>query len=170
MPTSDQVQEAVRKAAAAVIGFSLALVLLTVLLLFGLYLLVNAAVLVLTPWLGAAGATALVGFVCLLVLALFFQRLTRPVSSRKRRGKDDERRSTGVDTLRNLIRKNPMEAAFMAFAVGVAEQKDPRLKSLLLEGAMALKEQAESSGSAPASAGEPSGDERKGGPDSAGRD
>ena len=62
MLDSPQVQGAMRKAAAAVIGFVLAMVLLTALLLFGFYLLVKAAVLGLSPWLGEAGAMALSGY------------------------------------------------------------------------------------------------------------
>ena len=144
MLDSAQIQGAVRKAAAAVIGFALAMVLLTALLLFGFYLLVQAAVLALSPWLGEAGAMALAGFVCMLVLALVFHRLTRPVSSTKRRKDSDNQSGSGIDAIRNAIKENPLEAALMAFAVGIAEQKDPRLKSLLMEGGMVLMKQAES--------------------------
>lgn len=144
MLDSAQVQGAVRKAAAAIIGFLLAMVLLTALLLFGFYLLVQAAVLGLSPWLGEAGAMALAGFVCMLVLALVFHRLTRPVSSSKRHNGSDNQSGSGIDAIRNVIKENPLEAALMAFAVGIAEQKDPRLKSLLMEGGMMLMKQAES--------------------------
>ncbi|WP_240339462.1 hypothetical protein [Marinobacter sp. BW6] len=144
MLDSAQIQGAVRKAAAAVIGLVLAMVLLTALLLSGFYLLIQAAVLALSPWLGEAGAMALAGFVCLLLLALVFQRLTRPVAAKKRREAEDGQASSGIDAVRNLIKENPMEAALMAFAVGIAEQKDPRLKALLLEGGMVLMKQAES--------------------------
>jgi hypothetical protein len=43
-----------------------------------------------------------------------------------------------------LIRENPLEAALTAFALGCAEQSDPRLKSLLMKGGMELMKQAES--------------------------
>ncbi|WP_349519746.1 hypothetical protein [Marinobacter sp. NFXS11] len=145
MLDSPQVQGAMRKAAAAVIGFVLAMVLLTALLLFGFYLLVQAALLGLSPWLGEAGATALTGSICILLLALVFYRLTRPVSASKRCREPDARSISGIDAIRTLIKENPMEAALMAFAVGIAEQKDPRLKSLLLEGGMVLMKRAESS-------------------------
>ncbi|WP_227715749.1 MULTISPECIES: hypothetical protein [unclassified Marinobacter] len=144
MLDSPQVRGAVRKAAAAIIGFLLAMVLLTALLLFGFYLLVQAAVLALSPWLGEAGAMGLAGFVCMLALALVFHRLTRPVSSSKRPKESNAQSGSGIDAIRNLIKENPLEAALMAFAVGIAEQKDPRLKSLLLQGGMELMKQAES--------------------------
>ena len=144
MLDSAQVQGAVRKAAAAIIGFLLALVLFTALLLFGLYLLIQAAVVALTPVLGEAGAMGSVGLVCMLLLALVFQRLTRPVSSGKSQSGSAGQSNSGINAIRRLIKENPMEAALMAFAVGVAEQKDPRLKSLLLQGGMVLMKQAES--------------------------
>lgn len=166
MLNSDQVQGAVRKVAAAIIGFSLAMVLLTALLLFGLYLLVQAAVLVLSPWLGEAGAMALAGFVCLLVIALVLLLLTRPVAAKKRRGEEADQPGSGIDAIRSLIKENPMEAALMAFAVGIAEQKDPRLKSLLLEGGMVLMKRAESTGPDQNGEGEAPEKERKAQPDS----
>jgi hypothetical protein len=144
MLDSPQVQGAMRKAAAAVIGFVLAMVLLTALLLFGFYLLVQAAVLGLSPWLGEAGAMALSGSVCILLLALVFYRLTRPVSASKPQKGSEAQSGSGIDAIRNLIKANPLEAALMAFAVGIAEQKDPRLKSLLMEGGMELMKRAES--------------------------
>ncbi|WP_417567100.1 hypothetical protein [Marinobacter sp.] len=156
MLDSAQVQGVLRKAAAAVIGFVLAMVLLTALLLTGFYLLVEAAILALSPWLGEAGAMGLLGFACVLLLALFFQRLTRPASSSKRgKGAGGKSRS-GIDVLRDLIRENPTEAALMAFAVGVAEQGDPRLRSLLLQGGAILMKRAESEPSGEAGAAEAS--------------
>ena len=143
-----------RKAAAAVIGFVLAMVLLTALLLFGFYLLVQAAVLGLSPWLGEAGAMALSGSVCILLLALVFYRLTRPVSASKRHQGSETQSGSGIDAIRNLIKANPLEAALMAFAVGIAEQKDPRLKSLLMEGGMVLMKRAESADPDQSGAGE----------------
>ncbi len=143
-----------RKAAAAVIGFVLAMVLLTALLLFGFYLLVQAAVLGLSPWLGEAGAMALSGSVCILLLALVFYRLTRPVSASKRHQGFETQSGSGIDAIRNLIKANPLEAALMAFAVGIAEQKDPRLKSLLMEGGMVLMKRAESADPDQSGAGE----------------
>jgi len=158
MLDSAQVKGALRKAAAAIIGFGLAMVLLTALLLTGFYLLVQAAVLSLTPWLGEAGAMGLIGAVCVLLLALFFQRLTRPKPSKTSHKSDkqaDDKSASGINVLRDLIRENPWEAVLMAFAVGVAEHGDPRLRSLLLQGGTILMRRAES--------GEPDED----GPDSA---
>ncbi|WP_150913482.1 hypothetical protein [Marinobacter halotolerans] len=143
MLDSAQIQGALRKAAAAIIGVVLSMVLLTALLITGFYLLVQASLIAMSPFLGEAGAMALAGFICLLLLAIVFQRLTRPV----RRGKSGEKASetsrSGIDVLRDLIRENPLEAALTAFAAGVVEQSDPRLKSLLLEGGMSLMKQAE---------------------------
>lgn len=144
MLDSAQVKGALRKAAAAIIGFGLAMVLLTALLLTGFYLLVQAAVLSLTPWLGEAGAMGLIGSVCVLLLALFFQRLTRPKPSRESDKTADDKSGSGINVLRDLIRENPWEAVLMAFAVGIAEQGDPRLRALLLQGGTILMRRAES--------------------------
>lgn len=156
MLDSAQIQGALRKAVAAIIGFILAMVLLTALLITGFYLLIQAAVLALTPWLGQAEAMGLVGFGCVLLLALFFKRMTRPVSASK--GEDGEAAKgasrSPVDVIRNLIRENPLEAALMAFAVGIAEQGDPRLKSLLLQGGMILMKRSEADESEDTSGGE----------------
>ncbi len=156
MLDSAQVQGALRKAAAAIIGFALAMVLLTALLLTGFYLLVQAAVLVLSPWLGEAGAMALAGFVCMLILALIFQRLTRPVSPAKPRDTAESKPRSGIDVLRDMIRENPLESALTAFAVGMIEQGDPRLKAFLLEGGTILMKRAEAGQPDEAGAGEAS--------------
>jgi hypothetical protein len=143
MLDSAQIQGALRKAAAAIIGVVLSMVLLTALLITGFYLLVQASLIAMSPWLGEAGAMALAGFVCLLFLAIVFQRLTRPVNRGKSGHKASGTSRSGVDVLRDLIRENPLEAALTAFAVGVVEQSDPRLRSLLLQGGMSLMKQAE---------------------------
>ncbi|WP_172835785.1 hypothetical protein [Marinobacter sp. es.042] len=85
------------------------------------------------------------GSVCILFLALVFYRLTRPVSASKRQQGSEAQSGSSIDAIRNLIKPNPLEAALMAFAVGIAEQKDPSLKLLLLEGGMVLMKGAESS-------------------------
>lgn len=144
MPDSTQLQGIARKAIAALTGFLLAMVLLVALLITGFYLLVHALVLALTPWLGVAGAMGVAGFLCLLVLAAFFYRMTRPAPSGKKHKTTDGNLSP-VDAIRKLIKKNPLEAALIAFAAGIAEQGDPRLKSLLLQGGMVLMKQAGSS-------------------------
>lgn len=144
MLDSPQVQGAVRKIIAAITGFILALVLLIALLISGFYLLVKAATLAMSPFLGEAGALAAIGFVCFVLLALFFYRMTRPVSTATSdaSGADSTRRSP-VAILREIIRKNPLESAFTAFAAGLVENSDPQLKSLLLQGGMVLMKQAE---------------------------
>ncbi|KPP97387.1 hypothetical protein [Marinobacter sp. HL-58] len=144
MPDSAWLQGVLRKAVAAVLGFMLALVLLVALLITGFYLLVNAATLALSPFLGDAGAMAVTGFSCLLLLALFFYRMPRPVSSKKPATSGKGQSSpTPIDAIRDLVRKNPLEAVFAAFTLGVVEQGDPRLKSLLLQGGMVLMKEAE---------------------------
>lgn len=144
MPDSVWLQGVLRKAVAAIIGFMLALLLLVALLITGFYLLVNAATLALSPMLGEAGALAVTGLSCLLLLALFFYRMTRPVSAKtsSHKGKGQSSGSP-VDLIRDLVRNNPLEAVAAAFTLGVVEQSDPRLKSLLLQGGMALMKEAE---------------------------
>ncbi|MCL7942990.1 hypothetical protein [Marinobacter sp. ATCH36] len=144
MPDSAWLQGVLRKAVAAIIGFMLAFVLLVALLITGFYLLVNAATLALSPSLGEAGALAVTGLSCLLLLVLFFYRMTRPVASKKS-GSDSKGQSSGspIDAIRDLVRNNPLEAVAAAFTLGVVEQSDPRLKSLLLQGGMVLMKEAE---------------------------
>lgn len=143
MLDSPKVQSAVRKAVAAVLGFMLALVLLTALLITGFYMLVTAATLALTPLMGESAAMAVVGVGCFLVLALVFYRLTRPARSLSKGASSQSGSDSPVQMLRELIRRNPLESALAAFALGIAEQGDPRLKSLLLQGGMVLMKEAE---------------------------
>lgn len=147
MPDSAWLQGVLRKAVAAIIGFMLAFVLLVALLITGFYMLVNAAMLALSPVMGEAGAMAVTGMSCLLLLALFFYRMTRPATSKKTAsaaGEGDDQSSTSpIDAIRDLVRNNPLEAVFAAFTLGVVEQGDPRLKSLLLQGGMVLMREAE---------------------------
>ncbi|MDX1551360.1 MAG: hypothetical protein R3198_01965 [Marinobacter sp.] len=144
MLDSAWLQGVLRKAIAAIIGFMLALVLLVALLITGFYLLVNAATLALSPALGEAGALAVTGLSCLLLLALFFYRMTRPAASKKS-SSESEGHSPGspVDAIRELVRNNPLEAVAAAFTFGLVEHGDPRLKALLLQGGMVLMKEAE---------------------------
>ncbi|MBL1274374.1 MAG: hypothetical protein ACI92B_001258 [Marinobacter maritimus] len=149
LPDSATIQSSLRKAVAAITGIVLALVLLTALLITGFYLLVNAAALALAPLVGEPGAMAITGLACLCLLALFFYRLTRPARAlRETEGNSSgSGTSSPIDVLRSLIASHPLEAAALAFAVGVAEQGDPRLKNLLLQGGMVLMRQSAGSGS-----------------------
>lgn len=138
-----KLQGAVRKAIAALTAFLLSMVLLTALLITGFYLLIQAAILALSPVIGEAAAMASVGVLCMLLLGVFFWRMTStPGASGKKEG-TDSRGESSVEALRGLIRNNPLEAALTAFAVGVAQQGDPRLRSLLMKGGMELMKQAE---------------------------
>ncbi|WP_417544813.1 hypothetical protein [Marinobacter sp.] len=149
LPDSATIQSTLRKAVAAIIGIVLALVLLTALLVTGFYLLVNAATLALAPLVGEPEAMAITGLACLCLLALFFYRMTRPSRALRKTEGNTSASGSGspIDVLRSLIASNPLEAAALAFAVGVAEQGDPRLKNLLLQGGMALMRQSAGSGS-----------------------
>lgn len=143
MPDSAWLQGVLRKAVAALLGVMLAVLLLAALLITGFYLLVNAAMLALSPMLGGAGAMAVTGLSCLLLLALFFYRMTRPTSDKPAPEGKGRSAPSPVDAIRDMVRKNPLEAVFAAFALGIVEQGDPRLKSLLLQGGMVLMKEAE---------------------------
>ncbi|KKN13307.1 hypothetical protein LCGC14_1007720 [marine sediment metagenome] len=146
LPDSATIQSTIRKAVAAVTAVVLLIVLLTALLVTGFYLLVSAAALALTPLVGEPGAMAITGLACLCLLALFFYRMTRPAKAlRDSDGTETKSDSTSpIATLRSLITRNPLEAAALAFAAGVAEQSDPRLKNLLYQGGTILMRQAAS--------------------------
>lgn len=146
LPDSVAIKDAIRKAVAAIIGVMLAMVLLTALLITGFYLLVGAATLALTPHVGESGAMAITGLACLCLLGLFFYLMTRPAralrkAQKSKSGEPAKGSESPVAKLRSLIIRNPMESAALAFAAGVAEQSDPRLKELLLQGGMAMMRQ-----------------------------
>ncbi len=138
-----KLQGAVRKAIAALTAFLLSMVLLTALLITGFYLLIQAAILALSPYIGEAAAMASVGVLCMLLLGVFFWRMTSTPSSSGKKGSTESRGASSVEALRGLIRNNPLEAALTAFAVGLAQQGDPRLRSLLMKGGMELMKEAE---------------------------
>lgn len=143
LPDSATIQSTIRKAVAAITAVVLAIVLLTALLVTGFYLLVNAATLALAPHVGKPGAMAITGLACLCLLVLFFYRMTRPAKTLRdtESSESDSASGSPIGVLRSLIARNPLEAAALAFAVGVAEQSDPRLKNLLLQGGTALMRQ-----------------------------
>ncbi|CCG96325.1 conserved hypothetical protein; putative exported protein [Marinobacter nauticus ATCC 49840] len=154
MPDSAWLQGALRKAVAAIIGFMLLFVLLLALLITGIYLLVNAATLALSPWVGEAGAMALTGTFCFLLLLLVLYRLSRPGKPGSSDSGSSSAARSPTNLLLDVIRKNPLEAASVAFALGVVEQGDPRLKALLLQGGMVLMKDAQSSPDNPADSGD----------------
>ncbi|MDY6816518.1 MAG: hypothetical protein SV598_11715 [Pseudomonadota bacterium] len=144
MLDSAQVKGAVRKAVAAITGFILALVLLTALLITGFYLLIQAAIMALSPYLGETTAMAVVGSGCVLLLAVFFWRMTASSSSARPGKRKGTGTTSGLDKLREFIQENPLESALTAFAVGVAQSSDPRLKNLLMQGGMELMKRTDS--------------------------
>lgn len=94
-----KLQGAVRKAIAALTAFVLSMVLLTALLITGFYLLIQAAILALSPFIGEAGAMATVGVLCMFLLGVFFWRMTStPVPPRKEG--TDSRGESSVEALR----------------------------------------------------------------------
>lgn len=147
LPNSAAIKSTVRKAIAAVTAVVLIVVLLTALLITGFYLLAGAATLALAPYVGEPGAMAITGLVCLCLLALFFYRMTRPARALGSTHKSESGQGSDspVAILRSLIAKNPLEAAALAFAAGVAEQSDPRLKELLLQGGTEMMRQSANS-------------------------
>lgn len=152
---SAAIKSIIRKVAAAIIGFVIALILLSALLLTGLHLLVTAATLALAPLVGQAGAMAISGLICILLVALFFYRLLSPVSASKGQSPNKVSAKPGarspVQTLRSAITDNPLEAIAIAFAAGIAGYSDSRLRNLLLEGGMAMvKQPAQSTVTTPA--------------------
>ncbi|MGO1748633.1 MAG: hypothetical protein ACTHZR_00010 [Marinobacter sp.] len=143
LPDSAAIKGAIRKAIAAIIGVMLAMVLLTALLITGFYMLAGSATLALAPLVGEPGAMAITGLACLCLLALFFYRMTRTARTSRSTQKSESGSGSEspVAVLRSLIARNPLEAAALAFAAGVAEQSDPRLKELLLQGGMSMMRQ-----------------------------
>ncbi len=148
MLNSASIKSTARKVAAALIGFVLALVLLAALLLTGMKLLVSAATMALTPYVGPAGALAISGLVCVLLVGLFVYRLASPsktasADTKSKKGDGSPSRSP-VQALRSAIKDNPLEAAALAFAAGIAGHDDSRLRQLLIQGGMVMMEKPES--------------------------
>lgn len=144
LPDSATIKSVTRKAIAAIAGVILMLVLLTALLVTGFYLLAGAAIMALSPLVGEPWAMAIIGLASLSLLVLFFYQMTRPASAfrnARKSSEPDADSESPTDGLRSLITRNPLEAVALAFAAGVAEQSDPRLKELLLQGGMALMRQ-----------------------------
>ncbi|QSP94778.1 hypothetical protein LPB19_16660 [Marinobacter salinisoli] len=136
------VKNAVRKVIAGIVGLIVAIILLCALLITSFYLLVQASIQALTPLVGNTPAMAIVGGSCALVLVLFFLALMAPMSSSKSSSKRKKtaggRSALSVDGVRAIIREHPMESAMTAFAVGVVQQTDPKLRSVLLQGGFEL--------------------------------
>lgn len=145
-----------RKAVAALIGAMLAFALLSALLIAGLVLLLWAATAGLTPLVGQAGALAISGGACFLLLGLFFWRL---VSARATSGAgeaDEKEGATLRDRLEQTIRENPFEAALAAFTLGLFGQTDARFRAMVLRSGIAFMHQASAGHSGTDESGEPS--------------
>ena len=148
MLDSSGLQALVRRAAAALIGCLLAVVLIGALLLAGVFLLLRAMALALIPIWGEPVALAVTGAVCLCIVAGLFAVLLRPARASAGKARASGRdMSSPLAMLRQLIKDNPLESAMTAFALGVVEQGDPRLRSLLLQGGMELMKGGEVSAS-----------------------
>ncbi|MBZ2168726.1 hypothetical protein [Marinobacter sp. F4216] len=138
MIDSTVLKNAVRKIIAGVVGLIVAVILLCALLITSFYLLVQASVQALTPLVGNTEAMAIVGGSCGLILVLFFWGLIAPRSSSKTKKTSGDRSGLSVDSVRAIIREHPMECAMTAFAMGVVQQTDPKLRSVLLQGGFEL--------------------------------
>jgi hypothetical protein len=140
MVSKQELEGLARKAVAALVGVFLVMALMSALLIAGLVLLLWAATAGLTPVVGQAGALAISGGACFLLLGLFFWRLlsTRAVP--------DESGAKGVtmrERLESSIRENPLEGALGAFTLGVFGQADPRFRTMVLRSGMAFMRQAQ---------------------------
>ncbi|TBW58494.1 hypothetical protein EZI54_03680 [Marinobacter halodurans] len=136
MPLSGELQALLRKVLAALIGAALGLVLLSALLIGGFVLLAKAATLGLAPWVGEAGAFGITGAVCFALLGFFFYRMMRTPS--RSMGRPAGGRSSPLAAFRRLIVENPWESVLTAFALGITEQSDPRLRQFLVQSGLAF--------------------------------
>ena len=139
MVSRQELEGLARKAVAALIGILLTVALLSALLIAGLVLLLWASTEGLTPLVGKAGALAISGGACFLLLGLFFWRL---LSARAVSDDGVEKGATLRERLENTIRENPLEAALGAFALGIFGQADARFRAMVLQSGMAFMRQA----------------------------
>lgn len=140
MLSKQEMEGLARKAVAALVGVLLTVALLSALLIAGLVLLLWAATAGLTPLVGQAGALAISGGLCFLLLGLFFWRL---LSARAISGSGGGPGLSLRDRLENTIRENPLEAALGAFALGIFGQADARFRAMVLQSGMAFMRQAQ---------------------------
>ncbi|MFL1405729.1 hypothetical protein ACJO2E_10365 [Marinobacter sp. M1N3S26] len=139
MLSKQEMEGLARKAVAALVGVLLTVALLSALLIAGLVLLLWATTAGLSPLVGQAGALAISGGLCFLLLGLFFWRL---LSARATSGSGGEPGLSLRDRLENTIRENPLEAALGAFALGIFGQADARFRAMVLQSGMAFMRQA----------------------------
>ncbi|WP_148864296.1 DUF898 domain-containing protein [Marinobacter fonticola] len=141
MISPGDIKALLRKALAAFIGAVLGFVLLSALIIGGFVMLLKAATLGLSPWVGEAGAYGITGFVCFLLLGIFFYCVLRQPNKSSGEGADDDGKEGGVspaNAFRKLITKNPWEAVLIAFALGVTEHSDPRMRQMLIQSGIAF--------------------------------
>lgn len=155
MFSKQEVEGLARKALAALIGALLAFALLSALLIAGIVLLLWAATAALTPLVGQAGALAIAGAICFVLLGLFFWRL---LAARAIPESEGEQGSTMRERLEQTIRENPLEAALGAFALGIFGQTDARFRAMVLQSGMAFMRQAKAESGGAEDSAEPSGD------------
>lgn len=140
MFSSADIQALLRKALVAVVGAILGFLLLSALLVGGFVMLLEAATLGLSPWVGEAGAYGITGGVCFLLLGIIFYRmLYGPAKKHKSKSKSDTDESPSpLNAFRKLITTHPWEAVLIAFALGITEQSDPRMRQMLIQSGLAF--------------------------------
>lgn len=157
MLSKHEVEGLARKAVAALIGVLLVVTLLSALLIAGLILILWATTAGLTPLVGQAGALAISGALCFLLLGIFFWRL---LSARATSGSSDgeEPGKSLRERLEDTIRENPFESALAAFALGMFGQADARFRAMVLQGGVAFMRQATANSRGDSTDGEPAND------------
>lgn len=140
MFSSKDIKALLRKTLAAAIAAVLGFVLLSALLIGGFVMLLEAATLALAPWVGEAGAYGITGGFCLLLLGLFFYRMFHGPAKKPKAaaegGKDEG--SSPLNAFSKLITQHPWEAVLVAFALGITEQSDPRMRQMLIQSGLAF--------------------------------
>ncbi|BES73310.1 hypothetical protein RE428_43280 [Marinobacter nanhaiticus D15-8W] len=140
MFSSQDIKALLRKALAAAIAAVLGFVLLSALLIGGFVMLLEAATLALAPWVGDAGAYGITGGFCLLLLGIFFFRMFHGPASKSKSSSegDKEEGPSPLNAFSKLITKHPWEAVLVAFALGITEQSDPRMRQMLIQSGLAF--------------------------------
>lgn len=134
-----------RKAVAAIVGAMLAFTLLSALLIGGIILLLRALTAGLEPFVGDAGALAISGGLCFVLLGIFFWRMLRTPTLKTPEGEGEEESEpqTFRERIELVIKENPLEAALGAFALGVFGEADPKFRAMVLQSGFTFMRQAQ---------------------------